>query len=141
MTGHNCFVDTQTAVTEFVAANVTAAPLAATAINWFFLCAAFYGLFKFTVCLINHLRGVIAMVMPAANVRKMGEWAVVTGATDGIGKGYAFELARKVSCGRGCACMCCRGLPHRARRAGTSGVPQRRRAVSRSWRCSRECGV
>ncbi|VDN27007.1 unnamed protein product [Gongylonema pulchrum] len=24
-----------------------------------------------------------------------GKWAVITGATDGIGKGYAFELARK----------------------------------------------
>lgn len=105
MTGHNCFVDTQTAVTEFVAANVTAAPLAATAINWFFLCAAFYGLFKFTVCLINHVRGVLGMVMPAANVRKMGEWAVVTGATDGIGKAYAFELARKVSRGVGAAAV------------------------------------
>ncbi|GAV02278.1 hypothetical protein RvY_12868 [Ramazzottius varieornatus] len=26
---------------------------------------------------------------------KLGEWAVVTGATDGIGKGYAFDLARR----------------------------------------------
>jgi len=29
-----------------------------------------------------------------AKFRKMGEWAVVTGATDGIGKAYAEELAR-----------------------------------------------
>lgn len=29
------------------------------------------------------------------NLRKYGEWAVVTGATDGIGKALAFELARK----------------------------------------------
>ncbi|GAV02412.1 hypothetical protein RvY_12982 [Ramazzottius varieornatus] len=27
--------------------------------------------------------------------KEMGEWAVVTGATDGIGKGYAFDLARR----------------------------------------------
>ena len=27
-------------------------------------------------------------------LRKYGEWAVVTGATDGIGKAYAFELAK-----------------------------------------------
>lgn len=29
------------------------------------------------------------------DVRKYGEWAVVTGATDGIGRAYAFELASK----------------------------------------------
>merc|ERR1719373_371967 len=28
-------------------------------------------------------------------LRDFGEWAVVTGATDGIGKAYAFELARQ----------------------------------------------
>jgi len=28
-------------------------------------------------------------------LRDLGEWAVVTGATDGIGKAYAFELARQ----------------------------------------------
>ncbi|CDW52687.1 estradiol 17 beta dehydrogenase 12 [Trichuris trichiura] len=29
------------------------------------------------------------------DVRKLGEWAVVTGATDGIGKCYAIELAKR----------------------------------------------
>jgi len=29
------------------------------------------------------------------SLRKMGEWAVVTGATDGIGKAYAFKLAKE----------------------------------------------
>ncbi|XP_050708807.1 very-long-chain 3-oxoacyl-CoA reductase-like [Eriocheir sinensis] len=29
------------------------------------------------------------------NLKKTGEWAVVTGATDGIGKAYVFELARR----------------------------------------------
>eukprot|EP01035_Chromulina_nebulosa_P022007 gene22007-28490_t len=29
------------------------------------------------------------------NIRKFGKWAVVTGATDGIGKAMAFEFARK----------------------------------------------
>ncbi|CAI0627198.1 unnamed protein product [Linum tenue] len=29
------------------------------------------------------------------NLKKYGSWAVVTGATDGIGKGFAFQLARK----------------------------------------------
>ncbi|KAK8375271.1 hypothetical protein O3P69_020325 [Scylla paramamosain] len=29
------------------------------------------------------------------NLKKLGDWAVVTGATDGIGKAYVFELARR----------------------------------------------
>lgn len=32
---------------------------------------------------------------PGKNLKKLGGWAVITGATDGIGKAYAFELARK----------------------------------------------
>jgi len=32
---------------------------------------------------------------PEKNLKKFGEWAVVTGATDGIGKAYAFALAEK----------------------------------------------
>lgn len=32
---------------------------------------------------------------PGKELRKYGEWAVVTGATDGIGKAYAFELAKQ----------------------------------------------
>lgn len=32
---------------------------------------------------------------PSKNLKKLGEWAVVTGATDGIGKAYAFKLAKK----------------------------------------------
>lgn len=32
---------------------------------------------------------------PAKNLKKLGEWAVITGATDGIGKAYAFALAKK----------------------------------------------
>mmetsp|Transcript_2389 Transcript_2389/g.3447 ORF Transcript_2389/g.3447 Transcript_2389/m.3447 type:complete len:315 (-) Transcript_2389:37-981(-) len=32
---------------------------------------------------------------PSKNLRKYGEWAIVTGATDGIGKALSFELARK----------------------------------------------
>ena len=35
-------------------------------------------------------------VLPfSTNLRRMGEWAVVTGATDGIGKAYVEQLARK----------------------------------------------
>jgi len=35
------------------------------------------------------------LIRPGKNLRKFGEWAIVTGATDGIGKAMAFELARK----------------------------------------------
>ncbi|MES1912047.1 MAG: hypothetical protein MHM6MM_004389 [Cercozoa sp. M6MM] len=31
----------------------------------------------------------------SSNLRKQGEWAVITGATDGIGKAYAREMARR----------------------------------------------
>eukprot|EP01035_Chromulina_nebulosa_P038261 gene38261-51677_t len=43
------------------------------------------------------LYGIYArLIRPAKNiVKKFGQWAVVTGATDGIGKAMAFELARK----------------------------------------------
>ncbi|THF94717.1 hypothetical protein TEA_002942 [Camellia sinensis var. sinensis] len=32
---------------------------------------------------------------PPKNLKKYGSWALVTGPTDGIGKGFAFQLARK----------------------------------------------
>lgn len=32
---------------------------------------------------------------PAKNFKKYGKWAVITGATDGIGKAYAFAFAKK----------------------------------------------
>ena len=32
---------------------------------------------------------------PSKNLKKYGYWALVTGSTDGIGKAYAFELAKK----------------------------------------------
>ncbi|KAH8400197.1 hypothetical protein KR215_008544 [Drosophila sulfurigaster] len=35
------------------------------------------------------------LVGSSVNLAKMGEWAVITGSTDGIGKAYARELARK----------------------------------------------
>jgi len=37
------------------------------------------------------------LLRPGKDLRRYGEWAVVTGATDGIGKAFAFELARKGS--------------------------------------------
>lgn len=37
----------------------------------------------------------VFLLRPAKNIKKLGKWAVVTGATDGIGKAYADALARK----------------------------------------------
>ncbi|KAI3711739.1 hypothetical protein L1987_70282 [Smallanthus sonchifolius] len=37
----------------------------------------------------------INFFMPAKNLKKYGSWALVTGSTDGIGKAFAFELAKR----------------------------------------------
>lgn len=48
----------------------------------------------------SFLKGIYSSFLAASlglgfNLKKQGEWAVVTGATDGIGKAYAFALARR----------------------------------------------
>lgn len=35
------------------------------------------------------------LLRPGKNLKKYGKWAVITGATDGIGKALAFELAKQ----------------------------------------------
>lgn len=37
----------------------------------------------------------VSFLRPGKNLKKYGSWAIVTGSTDGIGKGFAFQLARK----------------------------------------------
>ena len=37
----------------------------------------------------------VNFLRPAKNLKKYGSWALVTGPTDGIGKAFAFQLARK----------------------------------------------
>lgn len=37
----------------------------------------------------------VTFLRPGKNLSKYGSWAVVTGATEGIGKAFAFQLARK----------------------------------------------
>jgi 17beta-estradiol 17-dehydrogenase / very-long-chain 3-oxoacyl-CoA reductase len=54
--------------------------------------AASYIALKIVSSLLNGVK--TFMLGSGANLRKFGEWAVVTGATDGIGKAYAQELAR-----------------------------------------------
>ena len=39
----------------------------------------------------------IYFIRPGKNLKRLGQWAVITGATDGIGKAYAFALAKKGS--------------------------------------------
>ncbi|XP_067052527.1 very-long-chain 3-oxoacyl-CoA reductase-B-like isoform X2 [Acropora muricata] len=60
--------------------------------------AAFLGYYSFTF-LLQVIHGVRAFVLPTIgikkNLKKLGEWAVVTGCTDGIGKAYTHELARQ----------------------------------------------
>lgn len=40
----------------------------------------------------------IYFIRPGKNLKRLGQWAVITGATDGIGKAYAFALANKGTC-------------------------------------------
>lgn len=53
----------------------------------------FISIFKSSI---NFLRWVwILFLRPPKNLKEYGSWAMITGATDGIGKAMAFELASK----------------------------------------------
>ncbi|XP_043725428.1 very-long-chain 3-oxoacyl-CoA reductase 1-like [Telopea speciosissima] len=57
---------------------------------------SFLGLFclsKFTLILLRWVY--VSFLRPGKNLKKYGSWALVTAPTDGIGKGFAFQLARK----------------------------------------------
>lgn len=61
---------------------------------------AVIGLALIAVSLLRTVLGVASFVWtyflrPAPNLRRYGTWAVVTGATDGIGKAYCVALAKK----------------------------------------------
>jgi len=45
------------------------------------------------LCILNFVY--VYFLRPGKNLRKFGRYAIVTGATDGIGLAYAFELASK----------------------------------------------
>lgn len=49
-------------------------------------------LLKFALAFLNWVW--VNFLRPAKNLKKYGSWALVTGPTDGIGKGFAFQLAR-----------------------------------------------
>ncbi|KAF7113198.1 hypothetical protein RHSIM_RhsimUnG0151000 [Rhododendron simsii] len=50
-------------------------------------------LLKFTLSFLTWVY--VNFLRPPKNLKKYGSWALVTGPTDGIGKGFAFQLARK----------------------------------------------
>ena len=54
------------------------------------------GLWTYTRLFLQLLRALwVYFLRPGRDLRKLGDWAVVTGATDGIGKAYAERLARR----------------------------------------------
>jgi len=53
-------------------------------------------LLRFLLCALKMAFNYLPLLTgPKIDVKALGKWAVVTGATDGIGKAYAFELARR----------------------------------------------
>ncbi|PIA51471.1 hypothetical protein AQUCO_01100364v1 [Aquilegia coerulea] len=48
---------------------------------------------KFSFAVLNWVY--VTFLRPGKNLKKYGSWALVTGPTDGIGKSFAFQLARK----------------------------------------------
>ncbi|KAB2089294.1 hypothetical protein E1A91_A03G057200v1 [Gossypium mustelinum] len=50
-------------------------------------------LFKFSFVFLKWVW--INFLRPGKNLKKYGSWGLITGPTDGIGKGFAFQLARK----------------------------------------------
>jgi 17beta-estradiol 17-dehydrogenase / very-long-chain 3-oxoacyl-CoA reductase len=56
--------------------------------------AALLGLWMLAKCALSTLSSLLASGTGALR-KKYGEWAIVTGATDGIGQAYAMEMARK----------------------------------------------
>ena len=54
------------------------------------------GAFQVLAFVLTLIRGVyVYFLRPGKNLKKFGNWAVVTGATDGIGRAYADALAKK----------------------------------------------
>ncbi len=55
-----------------------------------------FGALALIYILVNLANFVYRLLSPVRiEVKKFGEWALVTGSTDGIGKAFAFELAKR----------------------------------------------
>ncbi|KAK4426093.1 Very-long-chain 3-oxoacyl-CoA reductase 1 [Sesamum alatum] len=50
-------------------------------------------IFKFSLSILKWFY--VNFLRPGKNLKKYGSWALITGPTDGIGKAFAFQLARK----------------------------------------------
>jgi 17beta-estradiol 17-dehydrogenase / very-long-chain 3-oxoacyl-CoA reductase len=59
----------------------------------FLLALASFSILKSAISILNWVY--INFLRPPKNLKKYGSWAMVTGPTDGIGKGFAFQLAKK----------------------------------------------
>ncbi|KAL5991238.1 hypothetical protein ACLOJK_012145 [Asimina triloba] len=63
--------------------------------SWLLL-LMFLGFLSLSRCSIAFLRWVFVTILrQPKNLKNYGSWAIITGSTDGIGKAFAFELARK----------------------------------------------
>ncbi|CAH9088191.1 unnamed protein product [Cuscuta epithymum] len=63
--------------------------------SWLLLLLAL-GFLKLLAISVSILKWVhVNFLRPGKNLKKYGSWALVTGPTDGIGKAFAFQLARK----------------------------------------------
>jgi len=55
-----------------------------------------FGTFAIIYIVANLAKFIYQLLSPVRiDVNKLGEWALITGSTDGIGKAYAFELAKR----------------------------------------------
>ena len=64
--------------------------------EYVFIALAAAGVLSLIKTVSSFLDAIFVMFLrPGKNLKKLGSWAIVTGATDGIGKGYAKEFARK----------------------------------------------
>ena len=72
--------------------SVTSGPAGSAAITLLLLagaCTGLKALARFLYCIY------VYFIRPGKNLKRLGQWAAITGATDGIGKAYAFALAKK----------------------------------------------
>ncbi|PIN17795.1 17 beta-hydroxysteroid dehydrogenase type 3, HSD17B3 [Handroanthus impetiginosus] len=59
----------------------------------FLLSLGVFSILKFFLSILKWVY--VHFLRPAKNLKKYGSWALITGPTDGIGKAFAFQLARK----------------------------------------------